>query len=291
MIQKGIVLAGGNGSRLYPITLVTSKQLLPVYDKPMIYYSLSVLMLAGIRDILIISTPRDAPIFFELLGDGSKWGLAISYAIQTEPRGLADAFLVGERFIDGQRSALVLGDNLFYGHALSEFLRDAAGFVEGAVIFSYRVRDPERYGVVEFDKSERVVSLEEKPLAPISDWAIAGLYFYDDDVVDIVKQLKPSARNALEIRDVNRVYLQRKALKVYRMGRGFAWLDTGTYESLMQAGEFVRAIEHRQGLKIACLEEIALLNGWISRDQVATIGHSMKSEYGKYLLRLAGAQG
>lgn len=288
MPQKGIVLAGGSGSRLYPLTLVASKQLLPVYDKPMIYYSLSVLMLAGIKDILIISTPRDTPMFSDLLGDGSKWGISLSYAVQTAPRGLADAFLVGERFVDGHRCALVLGDNIFYGHMLSDILREAAGFSDGAVIFAYRVRDPERYGVVEFDGSGNVLALEEKPRAPRSNWAITGLYFYDQNVVDIAKQLRPSARNELEITDLNRMYLQHRSLTVQRMGRGFAWLDTGTHDSLLEAGEFVRAIEHRQGLKIACLEEIALSNGWISRNQVAALGHEMKStEYGQYLARLA----
>jgi glucose-1-phosphate thymidylyltransferase len=288
MPQKGIVLAGGSGSRLYPLTLVASKQLLPVYDKPMIYYSLSVLMLAGIRDILIISTPRDTPMFSELLGDGSKWGISLSYAVQTAPRGLADAFLVGERFVNGQRCALVLGDNIFYGHALSDILRQAAEFEDGAVIFSYRVRDPERYGVVEFDAAGNVLSLEEKPRAPKSDWAVTGLYFYDHNVVDIAKQLKPSSRNELEITDINRTYLQYHTLSVQRMGRGFAWLDTGTHDSLLEAGEFVRAIEHRQGLKIACLEEISLLNGWVTREQVAALGHDMRStEYGRYLSRLA----
>jgi glucose-1-phosphate thymidylyltransferase len=288
MPQKGIVLAGGSGSRLYPLTLVASKQLLPVYDKPMIYYSLSVLMLAGIRDILIISTPRDTPMFSDLLGDGSKWGISLSYAVQTAPRGLADAFLVGERFVDGHRCALVLGDNIFYGHMLSDILREATGFTDGAVIFAYRVRDPERYGVVEFDESGNVLSLEEKPRVPRSNWAITGLYFYDHNVVDIAKQLRPSLRNELEITDLNRMYLQRRSLTVQRMGRGFAWLDTGTHDSLLEAGEFVRAIEHRQGLKIACLEEIALSNRWVSHEQVAALGHAMKStEYGQYLTRLA----
>jgi glucose-1-phosphate thymidylyltransferase len=291
MPQKGIILAGGSGTRLYPLTLATSKQLLPIYDKPMIYYSLSVLLLAGIRDILIISTPRDISTFEALLGDGSNWGISLSYAIQTEPRGLADAFLVGEKFIDGSRCALVLGDNIFYGHSLSEMLRDAAGFDDGAVIFAYRVSDPSRYGVIEFDEHENVLSLEEKPQHPKSNWAVTGLYFYDASVVDIAKGLKPSARNELEITDLNRHYLDRQSLKVWRMGRGFAWLDTGTHDSLLEASEFVRAIEHRQGLKIACLEEIALMNGWITIEKIAAMGYSMKStEYGRYLLQLSEAQ-
>jgi glucose-1-phosphate thymidylyltransferase len=290
MPQKGIILAGGSGTRLYPLTRVTSKQLLPIYDKPMIYYSLSVLLLAGIRDILVISTPRDLPDFEALLGDGSQWGISLSYAVQTEPRGLADAFLVGEKFVAGSRCALVLGDNIFYGHMLPKMLQDARSFDDGAVIFAYRVRDPERYGVVEFDDIGNVISLEEKPNAPKSHWAVTGLYFYDESVVDIARTLKPSARNELEITDLNRYYLQHKSLKVQRMGRGFTWLDTGTHDSLLEAGEFVRAIEHRQGLKIACIEEIALLNGWISPDAVAAMGHQMKStEYGRYLLQLAEA--
>ena len=287
MPQKGIVLAGGSGTRLYPLTIATSKQLLPIYDKPMIYYSMSVLLLAGIRDILIISTPRDIPSFQALLGDGSNFGISLSYAVQTEPRGLADAFLIGEKFIDGSRCALVLGDNIFYGNTLSDMLRDAAKFEDGAVIFSYRVSDPSRYGVAEFDEHENVLSLEEKPQHPKSNWAVTGLYFYDSSVVDIAKALKPSVRNELEITDLNRHYLNSKSLKVPRMGRGFAWLDTGTHDSLLEASEFVRAIEHRQGLKIACLEEIALSHGWISVDKVAATAHRMKStEYGQYLLQI-----
>jgi glucose-1-phosphate thymidylyltransferase len=253
----------------------------------MIYYSLSVLMLAGIRDILVISTPRDTPTFGDLLGDGSKWGISISYAVQDAPRGLAEAFLIGERFIDRSRCALVLGDNIFYGHMLPDTLRKAARFKNGAVIFAYRVSDPERYGVVEFDLSGKVLSLEEKPSAPKSNWAVTGLYFYDHHVADIARSLKPSRRGELEITDLNRHYLKHYSLNVQRMGRGFTWLDTGTHDSLLEAGEFVRAVEHRQGLKIACLEEIALSNRWIDHEQVARLGDAMKStDYGKYLLQL-----
>jgi glucose-1-phosphate thymidylyltransferase len=288
MVRKGIILAGGSGTRLRPLTQVTSKQILPVYDKPMIYYPLSVLLLAGIRDILIISTPRDIPMFRELLGDGSNWGIAISYAVQDKPRGLADAFLVGEAFLSGAPAALVLGDNIFYGHALSDLLSSAQRVQDGAVVFAYRVKDPQRYGVVEFDEDGKARSLEEKPSIPKSDWAVTGLYFYDNNVVEAAKSIRPSARGELEITDINRRYMEDDNLIVEKMGRGFAWLDTGTYDSLLEAGEFVRAIEHRQGLKIACLEEIALYNGWISAEQVDAIGQSMKTtEYGQYLLQVA----
>jgi glucose-1-phosphate thymidylyltransferase len=286
--MKGIVLAGGSGTRLHPMTLAVSKQLLPVYDKPMVYYPIATLMLAGIRSILVITTPRDQGQFQALLGDGGQWGLELRYAVQEEPRGLADAFIVGRRFIEGERCALVLGDNIFYGHGLAEELRRAAGQERGATVFGYAVRDPERYGVVEFDEAWRPVDIVEKPKRPRSNWAVTGLYLYDERVADIAAAVRPSARGEIEITDVNRAYLADGSLSVARLGRGYAWLDTGTCDSLLEAAEFVRILEHRQGQKIACPEEVAYRMGYIDRDRLLAHAERLsKSGYGEYLTRVA----
>jgi len=283
--MKGIILAGGSGTRLYPVTQVVCKQLLPVYDKPMIYYPLSTLMLAGIRDILIISTPEDTPVFKRVLGDGSKYGLSLSYAVQEKPRGLADAFIVGADFIGKERVCLILGDNIFHGNGLSELLREAVRHEDGATVFGYYVNDPERYGVVEFDSTGRVISIEEKPAKPKSNYAVVGLYFYDNEVVEIAKNLKPSPRGEIEITDVNKEYLKRGRLKVQNMGRGYAWLDTGTHESMHDASTFVKIIEDRQSHKISCIEEIAYLMGYIDDAQLRKLAEPlMKSGYGQYLI-------
>lgn len=282
--MKGIILAGGSGTRLHPMTLVTSKQLMPVYDKPMIYYPLSTLMLAGIREVLIISTPRDVPSFQALLGDGSQWGVEIQYAVQLSPDGLAQAYIIGADFVGDSPSALILGDNIYYGHGITDLFTSAMGRPEGATVFAYHVNDPERYGVIEFDDRMRALSIEEKPTVPRSNWAVTGLYFYDSDVVAIARDLKPSPRGELEITDVNRIYLERSTLSVEIMGRGYAWLDTGTPDSLLEAGEFVRVLEKRQGFKIACPEEVAFQKGFINEAALERLADSMgKSSYGYYL--------
>ncbi len=286
--MKGIILAGGSGTRLHPITKGVSKQLLPIYDKPMIYYPLSVLMLVGVQDVLIITTPEDSASFMRLLGDGSQFGIRLNYAVQPSPDGLAQAFIIGEGFIGKDNVCLVLGDNIYYGHGLTEHLQSAVARKTGATVFGYHVSDPERFGVVEFDDQMRAISIEEKPKQPKSNYAVTGLYFYDNDVIQIAKTIKPSTRGELEITSVNNAYLERGDLNVELLGRGYAWLDTGTHDSLLEAGHFVQTIEHRQGLKVACLEEIAFTNGWITKEQLIAEGKALsKTGYGQYLLKIA----
>ena len=285
--KKGIILAGGSGTRLYPVTQAISKQLMPVYDKPMVYYPLSTLMLSGIREVLLISTSRDTPRFAELLGDGDKWGMNIQYAVQPNPGGLAEAFIIGKKFIDGKDSALVLGDNIFYGHELSKLLSSANARQDGASVFAYHVHDPERYGVVEFDEQQRAISIEEKPTEPKSSYAVTGLYFYDSQVCDIATEINPSSRGELEITDINKRYMLQEQLNVEIMGRGFAWLDTGTHDSLLEASSFISTLQKRQGLQVSCPEEIAFRQGWISSDQLCELASPLtKSGYGQYLLSL-----